>query len=166
MQVRDSTGRRLDVGTGYLRGLAVAGDRLVVGSCQARERSRSTGKIVDNLPDPSRLVGKCGLLVYRLAGDGLEAALLVRKVDLKGYGREVYDVLPVGRHARGISAWFRDALRRARGRTGASGAVSAGRARAEGPRTECRAAPTPSRASASPAVIGPAAGPLRERAVP
>jgi hypothetical protein len=72
--------------TGYTRGAVALDDgRVVVGCSIARERSRSTGALVEPQTE-SRYTGSCDLHVIDLAGTAHA------RISLASYGREVYDV--------------------------------------------------------------------------
>jgi len=74
---------------GYVRGLAFAGDSVLVGSSVGRSRSKSSG-VVHNPADEGEPTGSCGLSVF-----DLRSGQLAEWIDLSSFGDEVYDILTV-----------------------------------------------------------------------
>lgn len=88
MLVRSTKDDCLPMNHGYLRGLAVADDRLYVGSTKGRRHSKSTGVLLVNSPEGQGVpTGKAGIVVREQA-NGVE-----RFIDLGKYADEIYDVI-------------------------------------------------------------------------
>ena len=87
----------LPIGGGYIRGLAVTSDEIVVGISRGRVRSKSTGIIVGNPADPGHLTDWCGIRRYVRNDDGLAGCELRESICLQDYTREIYDILAVER---------------------------------------------------------------------
>jgi hypothetical protein len=88
-----TAGDRLVVDKGYTRGLAVTDDHLFVGLSKSRKVSKSTGQA--NLADPTWSDSICGVCVYRVNHERLDASPLLKVVPLDQFGNEIYDVLPL-----------------------------------------------------------------------
>jgi len=74
---------------GYARGLCPAAGKLFAGSSRRRRLSKSTGRIIDaggTRPDLGHT------MVSRLSVDDLE---IEASIDLRGFGTEIYDLMPV-----------------------------------------------------------------------
>jgi hypothetical protein len=88
MVIGRADGQRLRVGSSYPRGLVVTATELCVGFSRARLTSRS------RQPEGSGwMPGKCGVQVYRRAGNRLGDTQVIATVDLDAYGAEIYDLL-------------------------------------------------------------------------
>ena len=93
MAVRCSDGQKLVIGQGYIRGLCLISDYIIVGVSKGRMISRSTGKVIGNPADPGEIAGDCKVLIFKRRGKRLEGCELIQKIDLKQYGEEIYDII-------------------------------------------------------------------------
>jgi len=92
MAVCNQAGQRLDVGRGYVRGLAIDEQHVVVGISKGRNMSVSTGRrILDSVFRRT----ECGLVVYRHDTARLGNSTVVSEISLADYGDEIYDILPL-----------------------------------------------------------------------
>jgi Domain of unknown function (DUF4915) len=93
MTVRSTQGQQFTAPHGYLRGLALAGGFLCVGSTKGRTRSKSTGTVIGNSADPGQPVGEPGIAVYELENGGPPQCR--RFIEMSAYADEIYDILPM-----------------------------------------------------------------------
>lgn len=95
---------RIETPWGYLRGLCEKDGFLYVGSTFGRNKSKSTGQIIDNQADGGIRSGNCGIGIIDLRG-GLPK--IVDFIDLSAYAEEIYDIImpvrkgPIGRNVAG-----------------------------------------------------------------
>ena len=83
-------GTRIETPWGYLRGLCEKDGFLYVGSTFGRNKSKSTGQIIDNQADAGIRSGVCGIGVIDLRGSFPQ---IVNFIDLSAYAEEIYDVV-------------------------------------------------------------------------
>ncbi len=88
MMVRGAHGYEIHLPRGYLRGLAARNGYLFVGSTKGRNRSKSTGVLIDNAADPGESYGEPGVSVYNRDTEALDCF-----IDLSAYADEIYDIL-------------------------------------------------------------------------
>ena len=88
--VRNTSGYERSLGRGYLRGMAIVGDRMFVGSTVGRSRSRSTGALMDNPAGSGELAGRAGISILDLRDDAGQESF----IDVTHFAWEIYDVLP------------------------------------------------------------------------
>ncbi|HZH66195.1 MAG TPA: DUF4915 domain-containing protein [Flavisolibacter sp.] len=72
---------------GYARGLCIAGDKLFAGTSASRKKSKSTGKLNKSLGIDG---GECSISQINLRTPEIE-----KTVNLRKYGEEIYELLPV-----------------------------------------------------------------------
>lgn len=84
--------KRLDVG-GYVRGVALQGNRLWVGISADRKLSRSRQKFFDAGEPSEQIIGDSGIVLV-----DLETEREIAKFSLLGFGREVYDIITLSAH--------------------------------------------------------------------
>src|SRR6266852_9439964 len=80
MMVRGAHGYEIHLPRGYLRGLAARNGYLFVGSTKGRNRSKSTGVLIDNAADPGESYGEPGVSVYNRDTEALDCF-----IDLSAY---------------------------------------------------------------------------------
>lgn len=96
MVIMDSNGEKHATGRGYARGLAVSGDRMIVGCSQGRDYSRSTGLAVEKDESNADLsIHPCEVLVYKWNTKDLSSCELTGSIPFGGRAREIYDILSV-----------------------------------------------------------------------
>jgi hypothetical protein len=92
LAVVNDCGVRVQTEWGYLRGLCEAEGFLYVGSTIGRNRSKSTGALIDNQADAGFRSGSCGIGVIKL--DGKDSRPM-EFIDLSVYADEIYDIVPL-----------------------------------------------------------------------
>ena len=95
MILHNQLGGKLDFPFGFIRGLAVVGQHLCVGSGKKRTKSKSTGVAVKNSADSSPIAGRCGIGVFEIANWATLEGQLLKFIDLESCGTEIYDLLPI-----------------------------------------------------------------------
>jgi hypothetical protein len=95
MAVRNTQGQQFSAPHGYLRGLALAGGLLCIGSTKGRTRSKSTGTVIGNSADPGQPSGEPGIAVYELGNNGSPPQCR-HFIEMSSYADEIYDILPLG----------------------------------------------------------------------
>jgi hypothetical protein len=83
-------GVRVETPWGYLRGLHCTDSALYVGSTFGRNRSKSTGVLIDNWADPGFRSGICGVGIIDLAAG---APKIGDFFDLSSYAEEIYAII-------------------------------------------------------------------------
>jgi Domain of unknown function (DUF4915) len=92
MTLRSSQGHAIPIRRGYIRGLAADGHYFYVGSTKGRNRSKSTGCLIDNPADHGEPSGETGILMFTVNGGGGEGHL-ESFIDLNAYTDEIYDIV-------------------------------------------------------------------------
>ncbi len=92
LAVVNNHGTRVQTPWGYVRGLANQGSSLFVGSTVGRNKSKSSGVLIDNQADPGIRSGICGVGVIELKRRGPEVTSFF---DLSGYAEEIYDIVNI-----------------------------------------------------------------------
>jgi hypothetical protein len=92
MAVCNQSGQRLEVGQGYVRGLVVGEDHLIVGVSRGRNMSISMDRPIVS----SRFrETSSALLVYRHSRANLGDSTFLKEIPIQAYGDEIYDILPL-----------------------------------------------------------------------